>query len=168
MNMRNGHVIALASLVFVVGCPTRRVPTRPMWSAAPPRHASSMTVVRLWPHQGRMVDLLGTAAADARDRHQRPFVEFGAAWCASSRAVEAALMDQRMIDAFNGTYIVQLEANAWLKEGKQAGFQAFPIPAFFELDAAGRPTGRLLRGDAWGADTVENMPPVLRAFFQGQ
>jgi hypothetical protein len=81
------------------------------------------------------------------------------------KALRRSLSDQRMIEAFTGTYIIQLDWNAWLDQLDEAGFTVEAVPAFFELDAKGRPTGRTITGGAWGEDIPENMAPPLKKFF---
>jgi hypothetical protein len=38
------------------------------------------------------------------------------------------------------------------------------VPVFYELDADGQATGRSMTGNAWGADTIENMSAALARF----
>jgi hypothetical protein len=73
----------------------------------------------------------------------------------------------RMKAAFKGTYIVQLDVDAWGKKLAVAGLPSQSIPVFYALDDKGKPTGRTLGGDAWKEDVPENMAPPLDRFFHG-
>jgi hypothetical protein len=41
------------------------------------------------------------------------------------------------------------------------------IPAFYELDANSKPTGRMITDAAWGEDIPANIAPPMKTFFQG-
>ena len=71
-----------------------------------------------------------------------------------------------MLDAFSGTYIIQLDADTWGKKLKGTKFTVKAIPVLFELGKDGKPTGRKIDGGAWGEDIPKNMAPPLKAFFQ--
>lgn len=42
-----------------------------------------------------------------------------------------------------GTYILQLDLDRWKSDLAGTGFNVRGIPIFFEVDASGKPTGRL-------------------------
>ncbi len=49
--------------------------------------------------------------------------------------------------------------------------QGFPaleggIPLFYRLDETGQPTGDWINGNAWGADTPENIAAAMRPWLQ--
>ena len=71
-----------------------------------------------------------------------------------------------MLDAFQGTYIIQLDADTWGKKLKGTRFTVKAIPVLFELGKDGKPTGNKIDGGAWGEDIPQNMAPPLKAFFQ--
>lgn len=123
------------------------------------------TLVRYPANNGSLTSLLGAEAQRAADSDRQPYVEFYADWCGPCQALRRSLTDQRMIDAFAGTYIVQLDWDAWKDQLSEAGFSVKGVPAFFELDAAGKPTGRTITGAAWGEDIPENMAPPLKKFL---
>ena len=102
----------------------------------------------------------------ARAAGRRAFVEFEADWCGPCRSLEHYLGDSLMVAAFDRTYIVKLNLDRWQARLAGTGFDVPAIPAFFELDEAGRPTGRKIDGGAWGEDIPVNMAPPLHAFFQ--
>jgi hypothetical protein len=73
-----------------------------------------------------------------------------------------------MKQAFAGTFIIHVDLDAWEKPLAQAGFHVGGVPAFFALDAKGRPTGRTITGAAWQEDVPANMAPPLKAFFHAK
>ena len=123
------------------------------------------TVVQLEYSDTSLGDLLKAEVQKAKVEGRRPYVEFYADWCPPCNALRKHLGDERMVDAFTGTYIIQLDLDEWEKELSGAGFSVPGIPMFFEVDAAGRPTGRMISGGAWGEDIPENMAPPLKEFF---
>ena len=127
----------------------------------------SFSLVILHPAQGDLTALLSAHAEIAAGLGRRPFVEFSADWCPSCVALAGSLQDERMVDAFQGTYIIRLDFDEWKSRLGGAGFVVLGVPTFFELDQEGGLTGRAFTGAAWGADVPENMAPILKEFFQG-
>lgn len=113
-------------------------------------------------------DLLYAEAQKATALGLKPFVDFYADWCPPCRAIEAVMDDERMIDAFTGTYIIQLNFDEWERQLSDTGFYVPGIPAYYEIDSEGYSTGRMITGGAWGADTAANIAPPLKAFFAGE
>ena len=74
--------------------------------------------------------------------------------------------DERMKQAFAGTYIIRMNHDHWSPKLAGTGLESTSIPVFFDLDDQGKPTGRKIDGGAWGENTPENMAPPLRAYFQ--
>jgi hypothetical protein len=109
--------------------------------------------------------LLATEAAKATAQHLKPFAYVGASWCAPCNAIKDNLDQPLMRDAFRGTYVIKLDFDEWEDRLPSAGLQHASVPVFFELDGSGKPTGRVVDGGAWGNDTIENIAPVLKAFF---
>jgi thiol-disulfide isomerase/thioredoxin len=132
---------------------------------SPAPQAFSLVEVR--PEQGDLVALLEAHAARAAELERRPFVEFSATWCPPCIALQRSLQDERMIEAFRGTYVIRLDIDEWEDHLAPAGFLVFGVPTFVEVDGDGRPTDRSLTGAAWGPDVPENMAPVLGEFFRG-
>jgi hypothetical protein len=130
-------------------------------SPAPAR----FTIIRLGAPPGQLNALLAEHVRRARAAGRRAFVEFEADWCGPCHSLTSALGDSRMVEAFDGTYIVKVNSDRWMARLAEAGFDASAIPVFYELDDAGRPTGRKIDGGAWGEDIPANMAPPLRAFF---
>ncbi len=109
--------------------------------------------------------LLQREAEKAKALGRSAYVEFYADWCPPCQALRKSLTDKRMIDAFAGTYIIQLNLDAWKDHLVGTKLEVSAIPAFFELDSHGKPTGRTITGAAWGEDIPENMAPPLKEFF---
>ena len=113
-------------------------------------------------------DVLYAEAQKATALGLNPFVDFYADWCPPCRAIESAMDDERMIDAFTGTYIIQLNFDEWERQLSDTGFYVPGIPAYYEIDSEGFSTGRMITGGAWGEDTAANIAPPLKAFFAGE
>lgn len=117
------------------------------------------------PAEGDLAGVLAGHAGRAGDLGLRPFVEFTATWCPSCNALAESLDDPRMVEAFRGVYLIRLDYDAWQSSLPGTDFRVIGVPTFFEVDATGLPTGRMLTGAAWGEDVVENMAPILAGFF---
>ena len=124
------------------------------------------TLVQLERSGTTLESILKTEVEKAKEQGRHPYVEFYADWCPPCIALRKSLSDERMVDAFSGTYIIQLDLDEWENELPEAGFDVPGIPIFFELDQDGKPTGRTISGGAWGEDILENMAPPLKEFFQ--
>jgi hypothetical protein len=70
-----------------------------------------------------------------------------------------------MVAAFDGVYLIKLDADAWGWGIPEAGFDFSVIPIFFRLDANGFPTGDSIDGSAWGADIYENIANTMGPWF---
>jgi hypothetical protein len=138
----------------------------PGGDARPADSRRDVHVTRLESGRGKLAELLKAEVAAAKGRKLKPYAELEAAWCRPSRALQNSMGDPRMKEAFQGTYIVRLDVDAWRRELGEGGFTGNAIPAFFELNDEGRPTGRKIDGGAWGANTPANTAPPLRKFFQ--
>lgn len=130
--------------------------------------AESVNVVVLEPGTGELVSLLRREVSNAAAQHRVPFLQITAEWCVPCKKLRASLGDPLMQDAFAGTYIIRIDADAWKKELKETGFDHPAIPVFFAVDASARPTGAKIDGGAWGDDIPPNMAPPLKQFFTAQ
>ena len=111
--------------------------------------------------------VLAREAKKAGEKKLRPFVEIGASWCGPCRAIESSMTDARMKAAFEGTYVIHLDADEWGGKLGEAGVASAQIPVFFALDTNGKPNGRRIDGGAWDANVPANMAPKLGTFFKG-
>lgn len=125
------------------------------------------TVVRVGKTREKLLDILKVEAKKAFDSGRQPYVEFYADWCPPCNAIRESLGDERMIDAFTGTYIIKLDLDFWEIKLLGTGLNVNGIPAFFEIDSDGKPTGRTITGAAWGEDVPGNIAPPLKDFFNG-
>jgi thiol:disulfide interchange protein len=125
----------------------------------------AFSLVVLHPPQGDLPALLAAHAERAAEMERRPFVEFTASWCPSCVLLERSLDDERMIEAFRGTYIMRMDIDEWKSRLGRTDYVVLGVPAFFEVGTGGEASGRSITGAAWGPDIPENMAPVLREFF---
>ena len=122
--------------------------------------------IELAPTQGDLMPLLRDHASIARARGLVPYVEFYADWCRPCKALAAQMDDPLIVEACKGTYLIKLNFDDWKEKLADTGFTPREIPMFYALDAAGRPTGRKLSGDAWGRATPSSMAKALGPFFR--
>jgi hypothetical protein len=119
------------------------------------------------PSMGSIAAVLQSHNAQARARGLRPFVYLHATWCPPCRAIENSRHDRLMLDAFQGTYIIEMDIDAWTRTAlDQAGMQSDSIPRFYPLGPSAQVIPRTITGAAWGEDIPANMAPPLRAFFR--
>jgi thiol:disulfide interchange protein len=128
--------------------------------------AEPVKVVVIAPGQGVLTELLQTEVTAAAALGKVPFVQITAEWCAPCKKLRASLGDPLMQAAFAGTYLIQVDADAWQAELDKAGFDHPAIPVFFAVDANARPAGPKIDGGAWGEDIPRNMAPPLQRFFK--
>ncbi len=136
--------------------------------AAAARAAEPVRVVVVEAGHGELGAQLQREVATAVQQHRVPFVQVTAEWCVPCKKLRASLGDPLMQDAFAGTYIIQVDADAWKAPLQQAGFDHPAIPVFFAVDASAKPTGAKIDGGAWGEDIPVNMAPPLKRFFARQ
>ena len=132
----------------------------------PPAPAVTQKVVHI--HGGApLAGLLREHANAAELAKLRPYLELGAVWCPPSRIFGDSLEDPRMRAALVGVYLIRAELDDFLDDPYIKDLRASVVPAFYELDADGRFTGRAINGGAWGADTIENMSRTMSGYFAG-
>ncbi len=138
----------------------------PLVKASPPPPPPAGKVVTPPVQKGaKLADVLTSAATAAAREGLRPFVYFFADWCPPCRMLRQSLTHPLMVEAFRGTYVVQLKIDDWELQATAAGLDVSAVPVFFRLDPTGR-SGDMVSGDAWGANTPENMSGPLGAFFR--
>lgn len=128
--------------------------------------APPVTVVELSPAQGPLSELLQHEIANAAKAGKAPFVELSATWCPPCKVLAASLDQLRMREAFEGTYIIRLDLDAWGEQLEPLGLKSLGVPVFFAIDGTGHATGRKIDGRAFGDDIAERMAPSLQKFFR--
>jgi thiol-disulfide isomerase/thioredoxin len=116
----------------------------------------------------KLTDILQAEAQKAIALGRHPYIEFYADWCPPCNAIKKNLGDPLMVEAFAGTYIIKLDTDVWGDKLSGLGLYVPGIPAFYELDENGKPTGRMITGAAWGEDIPANIAPPMKAFFEGE
>ncbi len=157
--------ISLAALIRISSPTAAAMGTQQ--NAVPPPD-SGFTLVLIPPSNEELRAVLLTEISRAKRLGRKPYAYFYANWCGPCKALRKSLEDRDplMLDAFQGTYIIQLDADTWGKKLKGTKFTVEAIPVLFELGKDGKPTGRKIDGGAWGEDIPQNMAPPLKAFFQ--
>ena len=122
----------------------------------------------LFGNDGQLLEILRSEAARAAELGRQPYVEFYADWCPPCNAIRESLSDERMVAAFRGTYIIKLDFDYWKNRLSGTGLHVPGIPAFFEIDKEGLPTGQMITGAAWGQDIPENIAPPMKEFFSAE
>jgi thiol-disulfide isomerase/thioredoxin len=115
----------------------------------------------------KVKDILQAEAQKAAALGRQPYIEFYADWCPPCNAIKKNLSDPLMVEAFAGTYIIKLDTDVWGDKLSGLGIYVPGIPAFYELDENGKPTGRMITGAAWGEDIPANIAPPMKEFFEG-
>jgi thiol-disulfide isomerase/thioredoxin len=100
----------------------------------------------------------------AKELKLTPFIQVSAAWCGPCKRLHSSMADPLMIDAFQGTYLIKLDADKWREVLKGTAYSPNGIPAFIAMDDTGKPVGKI-DGGAWGEDIPKNMAPPLKRFF---
>jgi thiol-disulfide isomerase/thioredoxin len=129
---------------------------------------TGFTIVRLHPSDGDLETLLANEVKKAVELDQLPVVEFDATWCPPCRAIDKAILEENelILNAYADTYIIRLDVDEWgWGDSRLHDFQFDGIPVFFKLDIAGKQTGEVIDGGAWGEDIPENIAPVMDQFF---
>ena len=138
------------------------------WAQPAPDAPARFSITLIPPSDAALADVLKEQAGRAKELHQKPYAYFYADWCGPCKALRKSLDDRDplMMDAFEGTYIIQLDADTWGKQLAGTKFTVKAIPVLFELKEDGQPTGRKIDGGAWAEDIPKNMAPPLKAFFR--
>jgi len=128
------------------------------------RELTLETFVDLQPKDGSLRELLAVEATKAIRGGRRPFVELRAGWCPTCRRVDAVLA-KSPTPVPRDIVLIRIDTDAWHSDLRGAGLQTATIPAFFAVDARGRPTAGPLLGDAWRLDRM--ISRKLTEFFDG-
>lgn len=131
----------------------------------PPRN---FTVVSLAPSKVKLNVLLQDEYNKAKQLGRKPFVEMGASWCVPCQKLHARMDDPRLINAFSGTYIIQVDVDFWSRGLLAAGFNPEGIPAIYEVNPEGYSTGRGLIGGDWNSDDPVSDAGKFAEYFAGK
>lgn len=123
------------------------------------------TLVKMPGSAGDLRSLLQEHELKAGKLHEKLYVELMADWCVHCHALNASLDNEKMQEAFQGTYIVQVDEDKWKDQLGSIGINPVGIPAFYQIDKNGLTTGYSINGGAWDEDTVANMAPPLKKYF---
>jgi hypothetical protein len=136
-------------------------------SAAAPAAASPHVWAKLASGKGTLADQIKAEAKKARGLGLKPIVYGGAVWCKPCQAVKKYRQDRRMLEAFRGTYVIEIDVDEFSAEEMIAmyGKKLAAVPVFLAIGDDGRSTGPQITSSAWGDDIPENMAPPLAGFF---
>jgi|WetSurMetagenome_2_1015567.scaffolds.fasta_scaffold387274_1 hypothetical protein len=123
------------------------------------------TMIEIKNKTGGLASVLFREAQRAEELGQAPYIQIFADWCPSCRALIKGMKDERMIEAYRGTYIILANIDIWQYQFPKVGIYVNGVPAIYELTNEGKPTGRFITGAAWDENTIENMAPPLDQFF---
>jgi hypothetical protein len=123
------------------------------------------TMVEIEESEEKLASILLRECQNAQKIGQAPYIQIVADWCPSCRALKRSMKDERMIEAYRGTYILLADIDIWQNQLPKVGIYVTGVPSIFELDYEGKPTGRFITGAAWEENTPENMAPPLDGFF---
>lgn len=86
-------------------------------------------------------------------------------WAPGAAALKGFMATPPVSLQLMGKYILQIGAK-WMADINAMGQTSNAIPELFEVGPNGVLTGKVIRGSAWGPDTVENIAGALEKFFQ--
>lgn len=156
---------AVAMVLFGCGASTPDPAPGPAPSVLPSA-PEEFAGVELIPEQGNLFGLLEQEYSYAAQRGLVAHVQVYADWCAPCRVVREQMHHPSVAPAFQGVWIVRLQADAWRGALQGSGYdEPSDIPRFHEIGPDGRPTGRKVTGAAWGEDLPENIGPALHRYF---
>ncbi len=175
--MKSKNAFAILGLVLVVGCvpsEKRSSDGAPSPSAAADKKSTPSSVhtdarnpswVAVPKGSGGLAAAIAREIAKKPSATAKPIVYLGASWCDPCAAIKRFKTDPRMLDAFQGTYVIELDVDDWKSEGLGAlGYKTGTVPVFYAVDAAGKASGPTINGGAWGDNIPETMAPPLKKF----
>jgi len=101
----------------------------------------------------------------AKAENLKAFIQITAEWCTPCKKLRAVMNHKLMQSAFNGVFIIRIDADEWEKELPSIGIEVEAVPVFFEVGSNGKVTDYTINGGAWGEDIPENIAPPLAAYF---
>lgn len=137
---------------------------------ASPAHAADLPppafqVVELNPKPDAMAAELTKAARIAKSQGRTMYIELTTSWCTHCKKLFASMKHPAMIDAYAGTYIVNLDGDLWHDKLRQMGFRFRGVPTIFAMNAQGKWTGKAIDCGQWDEDVTVSMAHTLKQFF---
>jgi protein disulfide-isomerase len=122
-----------------------------------------ITILSIDPVAGELADQLLVEAGKAKKAGKSAYVELWAGWCPPCKKVDALLEDPALQERLGGVVLIRVDTDTFNKPLTRLGFKSPTIPAFYEIDARGKPTKRLLHGHSWKntATIAEKLPEFL-------
>jgi hypothetical protein len=132
-----------------------------------PRAATPFSVVALRVQDGALPGQLSAAVDRAAAAHEVAYVELTSRWCRACHWLNNAMSDTALSPVFGGTYVVQVDVDAWAGrlEGSGLDYHNGPLPAFVALSERGQPVGDWADASVWRSDVPREAAPVLASFF---
>ena len=124
-----------------------------------------ITIVSIDPMKGELAEQLLVEAGKAKKAGKTPYVELWAGWCPPCKKVDALLEDPALQEKLGTVVLIRVDTDQFNKPLTKLGFKSPTIPAFYEIDARGKPTARLLHGHGW--KTTSAITEKLPAFLLG-
>gem|GEM_PF-5698014 len=154
-----------AACGIAAGCAGAWVPP-PAWTPKPQAPAP-FSVVALRVQDGALPIQLSAAVDRAASAHEAAYVELTSRWCRACHWLEHAMSDTALSRVFSGTYVVQVDVDAWAGrlEGSGLDYHTGPLPAFVALSDRGRPVGDWADASVWRSDVPREAAPILASFF---
>lgn len=130
---------------------------------APSEPTPRLTVVDIKPDAGGLKEQLLVQASKAKKAGKTPYVELWAGWCAPCKKVDALLEGPDLQAKLASVVLIRVDTDKFNRPLTRLGFKSPTIPAFYEVDARGKPTKRLLHGHAWknSATIADKLPAFL-------
>lgn len=128
--------------------------------------ARNYSVQRVNPSEGTLHDLLLREIERAVSLERVPVMACCAHWCQSCRDLAKNMGDMRMIDAFDGVHIIQVDVDDWSRELFHNKLYVRTVPHFELLNDQAQSCGMQITGAAWGDDTAGSIAPHLNDFFR--
>jgi hypothetical protein len=161
------HAVWQGPLVIVLGAGLAAMPLRVFWRE---RRLAALRRgfrhVRLEPDPGDIEVAISRAAPNAEGERLRPSVYFSIDFLPSCQLIERSWQEPWLMEALQGVYLIEINLNR-PDEPTNPEFDTRLLPAFYELDPRGKPTGRKLDSTAWDDESPESISAAIRAFFRG-
>jgi hypothetical protein len=119
------------------------------------------------PSNGALEAALQNAAASARAQGLTLYIELTTSWCVHCKRLMNAMGNPAMTDAYQGTYIVNLDGDIWAAKLRKMGFKFRGVPTIFAVDTKGRWAGKAIDCGQWNEDVTVEMAQTLKQFFTG-